>query len=74
LLSILVAGTAAALSIKNGNSLQDINIHNLQDKLLKNGVMIHMPEVLKTNERIIANLNPKKISDPLIKADALSYH
>lgn len=69
-----VAGTAAALSIKNGNSLQDINIHNLQDKLLKNGVMIHMPEVLKTNERIIANLNPKKISDPLIKADALSYH
>ena len=34
-------GTAAALAIKNGTTLQDLDIKQLQDTLEKNGVKLH---------------------------------
>jgi len=69
-----VAGTAAAISIDDGVNLQQLDIKKLQERLSKNGIMIHMPEELKANKRTVANTDPKKIQDPLVAADALSYH
>lgn len=69
-----VAGTAAALALEQGVSLQDIDISVLQERLAQTGVLIHMPEYLKGNKNRKTTDNPKYSADPLIKADALSYH
>ena len=68
-----VAGTASAMAIDAGISLQEVDIKQLQQKLQDDGVIIHIPEYMKGNENKHQVLDPKKIADPYIKADALSY-
>ncbi len=69
-----VAGTAAALAIDQGVALQDVDIRSLQEALAATGVIIHETEEMKGNLNNHRVDNPKYLADPLIKADALSYH
>jgi len=63
------AGTAAALAIKAGCSLQEVDVGALQDNLAATGVMIHMTEELRNNRK-----NPVKKSLNLpINTDTLAY-
>ena len=68
------AGTAAALALEQGVSLQNVDMAVLQERLAGTGVLIHIPDYLKGNQNRNVTENPKYMADPLIKADALSYH
>ena len=68
------AGTAAALALEQGVALQEVNLPALQARLAETGVLIHIPEYMKGNKNRNTTDNPKYMADPLIKADALSYH
>ena len=67
------AGTAAAMAIKAGCTLQEIDVAALQENLAATGVMIHMTEELLCNpvkpRRVIA----KTTNTPQINTDSLSY-
>jgi hypothetical protein len=69
-----VAGTVAALAIKAGTNLHDVDISVLQKNLSATGIMIHVEDRVRGNRQAAGNRNPKKVADPLIKADALFYH
>lgn|GEM_PF-37018 len=68
-----VAGTAAAMSIDAGCTLQNVDVAELQEKLTDSGVLIHMGEDLRDNEGKAAYAEPTKQFDPLIKLDSLCY-
>lgn len=67
------AGTAAALAIKAGCSLQDMDIAALQKNLAETGVMIHMTEDLRNNPVKPAKTIQKTKNTPTINTDSLSY-
>lgn len=46
------AGTAAALAISAGKSVQDLNVSALQEKLSAGGVKIHMADELRNNQNL----------------------
>ena len=46
------AGTAAALAISAGKSVQNLNVSALQEKLAAGGVKIHMAEELRNNQNL----------------------
>jgi len=52
------AGTAAALAIKTGRNLQNLDVAALQQNLEATGVMIHMDEELRNNHRAKINSSP----------------
>ena len=64
------AGTAAAMAIKAGCSLQKVDIAALQENLAATGVMIHMTEELRNNKR---KSGKKALNIPPINTDSLSY-
>jgi len=67
------AGTAAALAIKAGCTLQQVEITALQENLAATGIMIHMSEELRNNpvrERKPIN---GMANTPQINTDSLSY-
>ena len=43
------AGTAAALAIREGCTLQELNVHKLQELLAKKGVKIHRTAEMEGN-------------------------
>ena len=66
-----VAGTAAALAIQDGCTLQELDVAKLQANLAATGVMIHMPEDLRYQ---VAPGRPEGIDDkrdPMIYTDSL---
>ena len=68
-----VSGTAAALAIRGGTTLQGVNVEALQQNLADTGVVIHIPEELRENskkERIMGRRAPGVAS---IATDSLSY-
>ena len=68
-----VSGTAAALAIRGGTTLQEVNVEALQQNLADTGVVIHIPEELRHNsskERIMGRRAPGVAS---IATDSLSY-
>lgn len=68
-----VAGTAAAMAIKAGCTLQELDVAALQKNLADTGVMIHMSEEIRNN---VATKRPDGIddpNDPTIHADTLAY-
>lgn len=67
------AGTAAALAIKAGCSLQNVDIAALQKNMAETGVMIHMSEELRNNPSKPAKAIQKTKNTPLINTDSLSY-
>ena len=68
-----VSGTAAALAIRSGVTLQDLSVENLQQNLADTGVVIHIPEEMKRN----SEKEPWKYARPLglasLAMDSLSY-
>lgn len=68
-----VAGLAAAMAIDASQTLQEVSINRLQEKLKETGVMIHMDEELRNNKGAAAYSDPIKQFDPLIKIDSLCY-
>ena len=69
-----VAGTAAALAIKAGCTLQELDVAALQNNLAATGVMIHMSEEIRAN---VATKRAEGIddkSDPTIFTDTLAYN
>ncbi len=68
------AGVAAALSIKNNTTLQNVDISTLQKQLEECGIMVHMDECVKGNKGKDNKIDPKSSTESMIKADALSYH
>lgn len=69
-----VAGTATALALEQGTTLQEVDLTVLQNRLAETGVLIHIPDYMQGNKNRNKTDNPKYLADPLIKADALSYH
>lgn len=69
-----VAGTAAAMAVKAGKAMREVDIKALQKDLEDTGVIIHVPDRMKGNKNTNITDRPKYIADPLILADALSYH
>ena len=66
-----VAGTASALAIRDGCTLQELNVKKLQENLAATGVMIHMSEELRTQT---ATKRPEGIddkNDPMIYKDSV---
>ncbi|MBR6205734.1 MAG: FAD-dependent oxidoreductase [Oscillospiraceae bacterium] len=68
-----VSGTAAALAIRSGVTLQNLNVEALQQNLADTGVVIHIPEEMKRN----SEKEPWKYARPLglasLAMDSLSY-
>jgi len=64
------AGTAAAMAIKAGCSLQKVDIPALQENLAATGVMIHMTEEIRNNEKKAIK---KSLNIPPINTDSLAY-
>ena len=68
-----VSGTAVALAIRSGVSLQDLSVEALQQNLADTGVVIHIPEEMKRN----SEKEPRKYVRPLglasLATDSLSY-
>lgn len=67
------AGTAAAMAIKAGCTLQKVDVAALQANLAATGIMIHMTDALMHNP-----VKPKRVIDgtantPTINTDSLSY-
>ena len=56
-----VAGTAAALAIASGCTLQELDVGKLQETLAATGVMIHMSEEIRNN---VATKRAEGIQDP----------
>ncbi len=56
-----VAGTAAALAIEAGCTLQELDVGKLQETLAATGVMIHMSEEIRNN---VATKKAEGIQDP----------
>ena len=69
-----VAGTAAAMALDAGISLQEVSIPALQEKLADTGVLIHIPDYMKGNVNQRRVDNPKYLADPLVCSDAVAYH
>ena len=68
------AGTAAAMAIKAGCTLQELDVAALQENLASTGILIHMTEELMNNP-----VKPKRVIDktantPQINTDSLSYN
>lgn len=68
-----VAGTAAALALDMGCTVQDVPVEILQDRLAQTGVMIHMDDFLRDNTTKMAYENPTAQFDPHIRNDNLAY-
>lgn len=68
-----VSGTAAALAIKLGCSVQEVPLETLQAALCATGVMIHMDDRLRDNESQVAYPDPTAQFDPHIRNDNLAY-
>lgn len=68
-----VAGTAAALAIDLGCTVQELPIVKLQELLSSTGVMIHMDEELRGNQGRPAYANAVEKFDPHIRNDNLAY-
>ena len=69
-----VAGTAAALAVKSGKTLQELDVAALQENLAATGVMIHMSDEIRRN---VATKRAEGIDDkrdPMIFSDTLAYH
>ena len=68
-----VSGTAAALAIRDGVSLQEVNVAALQRNLEETGVILHVPEEMKRN----SEKQPWEYERPLglasLATDSLSY-
>jgi len=66
------AGTAAALAIKAGCTLQELDVAALQENLAATGVLVHMTEEIRQNNasKRSAAVCPK---EPKIFADTLAY-
>jgi hypothetical protein len=73
-LSGQAAGTAAAMAVKAGSTLQELDVHSLQENLASAGVMIHMDEALRNNGSIHIEKKPGEKAGIRIKADSLAYH
>ena len=69
-----VAGTAAAMALDAGTSLQEVNVAELQRRLADTGVLIHIPDYMKgnVNKRLVTD--PRYLADPLVAADSVSCH
>lgn len=68
-----VSGTAAALAIKAGCTLQELDVAALQENLAATGVMIHMTDEIRAN---VATGRAESIddkNDPTIFTDTLAY-
>lgn len=68
-----VAGTAAALALRLGCSVQDLPLSELQAALSATGIMIHMDDSLRDNASKIAYANPTAQFDSHIHNDNLAY-
>ncbi len=67
------AGTAAAMAVRAGCTLQEVDVAALQENLAATGVMIHMTDELMHNP-----VRPKRVinataNTPTINTDSLSY-
>lgn len=69
-----VAGTAAALALDSGCTVQELPVDKLQKFLADTGVMIHMPEELRENVGQPAYLGPIDAFDPHVRNDNLAYN
>ena len=67
------AGTAAALAIRGGTSLQGVNVEALQQNLADTGVMIHMDDSLRHNSEKKALRHAPPSGRGEIATDSLSY-
>lgn len=71
------AGTAAALALRDGVALQNLNVETLQQNLADTGVMIHMREELRNNSSKEAKPVKRSSSDKSsaggIATDSLTY-
>ncbi len=66
------AGTAAALAIRGGTSLQGVNVEALQQNLADTRIMIHMDDSLRHNsEKKVERRRPSGRGQ--IATDSLSY-
>lgn len=68
-----VAGTAAALALELGCTVQNVPVETLQKKLAETGVMIHMEDELRDNTSKMAYENPTAQFDPHIRNENLAY-
>ncbi|MCF0142283.1 MAG: FAD-dependent oxidoreductase [Parasporobacterium sp.] len=68
------AGTAAALAIQSGTTLQGLDVAMLQKRLEADGVLLHSTAEMAENEPGKYKVNPKATKgNPTVRADALSY-
>ena len=69
-----VSGTAAALAIRSGVTLQGLNVEALQQNLADTGVVIHIPEELKHNSEKEPRKYERALGLASLATDSLSYH
>lgn len=74
------AGTAAAVAIKNGTTLLDVDIKEVQDIMEKGGNIIHCTEAMKKDPEVVvvfgkkmAGNAKKNVGTQGVKMDSLSY-
>ena len=68
------SGTAAALAIRTGRTLQEVDVAALQKNLAETGVMIHMYDELRNNGNLPPVRRKSIDSVPAINTDSLSYN
>ncbi len=68
-----VSGTAAAMAVKNGSTLQEVNVEALQRSLADTGVIIHVPEEMRSNSSKARVEYPKPAGLASLATDSLSY-
>jgi len=68
------AGTAAAMAIKAGCALQEIDVAALQKNLADTGIMIHMTEEIRNNPVKPVRVVEKISKNSNINMDSLSYN
>lgn len=67
------AGTAAAMAVRRGCTLQEIDISALQKTLADTGVMIHMTDEIRSNPVMPKKVVTKSAANPNIQTDSLAY-
>ena len=69
----VASGTAAALAIRAGCTLQQLDVTSLQSALEKAGILIHMTDEMMNNPRLDKKQIKSTQNTDMINTDSLSY-